>query len=123
VHPRLFNEERCCGHDLLWSGDRANFIRLAKLNVEAIRNAGIETVITSCPECYKTIRFDYEKHGIDLGFNVIHLYEFLETEIDKGAVEFNHLSTKNHIPGFLPPKPAGKFPKFSKKTDPPFISG
>jgi heterodisulfide reductase subunit D len=94
VHPRLFNEERCCGHDLLWSGDRANFIRLAKLNVEAIRDAGIETVITSCPECYKTIRFDYEKHGIDPGFDVIHLYEFLETEIDKGAVEFNHLSKK-----------------------------
>jgi heterodisulfide reductase subunit D len=94
IHPRLFNEERCCGHDLLWSGDRANFIRLAKLNVEAIRDAGIETIITSCPECYKTIEFDYKNHGLELGFNVIHLYEFLETQIDKGAVEFNYLNKK-----------------------------
>lgn len=94
VHPRLFDEERCCGHDLLWSGDRSNFMRLAKLNVEYIRDAGIETLITACPECYQTIRFDYENHGIDPGFNVIHLYEFLENEIDKGAVEFKHLSRK-----------------------------
>ena len=40
VTPRLFPEERCCGHDLLWSGDKENFVRLAKLNVEAIRTQG-----------------------------------------------------------------------------------
>ena len=34
VLPRLLEDERCCGHDLLWSGDRENFLRLARLNVE-----------------------------------------------------------------------------------------
>ena len=94
VTPRLFAQERCCGHDLLWSGDRENFVRLAKLNVEAIQNAGVTKVITSCPECYRTLRFDYEKFGVKPEFEVVHMYEFLEREIDKGAVEFNPLGKK-----------------------------
>ncbi|GBC60243.1 methyl-viologen-reducing hydrogenase subunit del ta [Desulfonema ishimotonii] len=94
VHPRLLDAERCCGHDLLWSGDRENFLRLAKLNAEMISDLGIEEVITSCPECYKTLAVDYEKHGIRTGFKVTHIYEFLEHEIDKGAVTFNDLGRK-----------------------------
>ena len=34
--------ERCCGHDLLWSGDRDNFIKLARLNAKAIEETGAE---------------------------------------------------------------------------------
>ncbi len=94
LRPRLSDAERCCGHDLLWSGDKENFLQLAKLNVEMIENLGVEEVITACPECYKTLRFDYEAHGIKPGFKVTHLYEFLETEIDKGAIAFNPLDKK-----------------------------
>ncbi|MBA4367002.1 MAG: methyl-viologen-reducing hydrogenase subunit delta [Desulfobacterium sp.] len=91
VRPRLMEMERCCGHDLLWSGDRTNFMRLAKLNVEMIQDLGIETVITACPECYYTLGFEYEKNGIQPGFTVTHLYAFLENEINKGAVTFKPL--------------------------------
>jgi heterodisulfide reductase subunit D len=94
VHPRVLGAERCCGHDLLWSGDRVNFLRLAKLNVEMIRDNGVEEVITSCPECYRTLAVDYEKNGVQTGFKVTYLYEFLETEIDKGAVAFHPLEKK-----------------------------
>jgi heterodisulfide reductase subunit D len=91
VRPRLMEMERCCGHDLLWSGDRTNFMRLAKLNVEMIQDLGIETVITACPECYYTLGLEYEKNGIQPGFTVTHLYAFLENEINKGAVTFKPL--------------------------------
>jgi len=91
VHPRVLNTERCCGHDLLWSGDVENFRRLARLNVDMLQDLGIETVITSCPECYHTLAVEYGKHGIHPHFTVTHLYEFLETEIDKGAVTFTPL--------------------------------
>ncbi len=94
VIPRLFSDERCCGHDLLWSGDKKDFVRLAKLNVEAIQSAGVKKVITSCPECYRTLRFDYEKFGVKPEFEVVHIYEFLEQEIDKGAVKFKPLEKK-----------------------------
>lgn len=94
VHPRISSSERCCGHDLLWSGDRANFLRLAKLNVETIRDSGVEEVITSCPECYRTLAIDYENNGVRTGFKVTHLYAFLEEEIDKGGVAFQPLRKK-----------------------------
>lgn len=94
VSPRLLDSERCCGHDLLWSGDRENFLRLARLNVENIEEAGVTTVITACPECYQTLAKEYEKQGITPSFTVIHLYEFLEKEIDKGAVTFNPLKRR-----------------------------
>ena len=88
IQPAILNHERCCGHDLLWSGDRKNFLKLAKLTVDSIHDLGIEEVITSCPECFKTISGDYEANGIKLNFKVTHMYEFLEKEIDKAAVSF-----------------------------------
>ena len=94
VHPRVSGAERCCGHDLLWSGDKANFLRLARLNVAKILDLGVEEVITSCPECYRTLAFDYETHGVSTGFKVTHLYEFLETEIEKNGVAFHPLGKK-----------------------------
>lgn len=88
IQPALLPNERCCGHDLLWSGDKDGFLRLAGLNVDAIHKLGIEQVITACPECYRTLAYDYPQHGVAVNFSVTHLYEFLEKEIDKGAVDF-----------------------------------
>ncbi|MBU2629705.1 MAG: hydrogenase iron-sulfur subunit, partial [Proteobacteria bacterium] len=89
VIPAVLENERCCGHDLLWSGDRDNFLKLAVLNRDILNASGIEEMITTCPECYRTFAHDYPKNGIDLDFKVTHLYEFLEKEIDRAAVTFD----------------------------------
>jgi len=89
IQPATLPNERCCGHDLLWSGDRENFLKLAKLNVDAIHARGIEELITVCPEGYRTFAHDYPRQGLELRFKVTHLYEVLEREIDKGAVAFH----------------------------------
>jgi len=91
VAPRLLADERCCGHDLLWSGDKDNFMRLARLNVDKLNQLGIETVITTCPECYMTLHATYAEQGLKPNFKVVHLYDFLEEQIDKGAVGFKPL--------------------------------
>ncbi|WP_028578806.1 hydrogenase iron-sulfur subunit [Desulfogranum japonicum] len=88
VHPRLLGDERCCGHDLLWSGEQRHFKEVARLNVERLNSLGIETMITTCPECYMTFKTTYPDMGFQLNFEVVHLYDFLEKEIDRGAVEF-----------------------------------
>jgi len=92
IHPALLDGERCCGHDLLWSGDRENFAKLARLNVEAFRDRGIEEVITACPECYHTLARDYPQQGIDPGVKVTHIFDLMEQQIDKGAVGFKELN-------------------------------
>jgi Fe-S oxidoreductase len=92
IHPAILDTERCCGHDLLWSGDRDNFIRLAGLNTEAIQARGIQEVVTACPECYRTLGHDYPRNGISIDFKVTHIFDLMEREIDKGAVAFKKLN-------------------------------
>jgi len=94
IYPAVLDGERCCGHDLLWTGDRDNFLRLARLNVEAIHDLGIKELITSCPECYRTFIHDYPDQGVKINFKVTHIFELLEKEIDKGAVGFKKLNRK-----------------------------
>ncbi len=94
IQPALLKEERCCGHDLLWSGDKENFLRLARLNAEAIQNAGVAEVVTACPECYRALSHEYPGHGIELNLKITHLYDFLDREIGKGAVDFKKIDNK-----------------------------
>ncbi len=94
IRPALLNDERCCGHDLLWTGDKENFVALAKLNAAALQDAGVEEVVTACPECYRTLAHDYKKYGIDLNIKITHIYELLEKEIDKGAIDFKKFDKK-----------------------------
>jgi len=56
--------------------------------MDMIGDLGIEEVITNCPECFWTISNDYPKHGFDLPFKITHMYDFLEREIGKGAIDF-----------------------------------
>jgi Fe-S oxidoreductase/coenzyme F420-reducing hydrogenase delta subunit len=88
ITPSLMPNERCCGHDLLWSGDRDNFLALARHNQEAFQEMGAEEIIVSCPECYRTLSRDYPAHGIEMKAKVTLLHELIEKEVDKGAVAF-----------------------------------
>jgi len=94
IYPSALQDERCCGHDLLWSGDKENFLKLAKLNVAAIHDLGIQELITVCPECYRTFVHDYPEQGIEVNFKVTHILDILEREIDKGAVGFKKLNQR-----------------------------
>ncbi|HEW89909.1 MAG TPA: hydrogenase iron-sulfur subunit, partial [Candidatus Bathyarchaeota archaeon] len=88
VKPAISPEERCCGHDLLWTGDLENFEKLARMNVEAIRETGAKTVITSCPECYRTLKVDYADLLGGLDFEVLHISEFLLKALEEGKLNF-----------------------------------
>lgn len=94
INPAIMPNERCCGHDLLWSGDRDNFLKLARLNVELLSAMGIEEVVAACPECYRAFSRDYPEHGVETGFKVTHIFELAEREISKGAVGFKKSGRK-----------------------------
>lgn len=91
VEPIVLENERCCGHDLLWSGDRENFLRLARRNAEAFAETGAEEIVTSCPECFHALNHEYAQNGVKLPVTVTHMHDFLEREISKGAVAFTPL--------------------------------
>ncbi len=60
IEPVVSAEERCCGHDLLWNGDRESFEALARHNVGLVEKSGAKTLVCSCAECLRTWRTDYQ---------------------------------------------------------------
>jgi Fe-S oxidoreductase len=62
ISYKLLENERCCGHDLLLSGDLQGFLDLGQANIAEFENNGIKKLIVSCPECYYTLKVDYPRH-------------------------------------------------------------
>ncbi len=89
VKPVVLDNEKCCGHDLLWTGDQDNFEKLAKMSVADIKKAGATRVVTACPECYRTLKKDYSELLGNQDFEVLHISELLYELIEKGEIEYD----------------------------------
>ena len=93
IKPVVMKDEVCCGHDLLWSGDRESFEALAKKNKKLLEDSGIKRIVFSCPECLSTFKNDY-----DLGNKVelVHLTEVLSENMDKIRFKENKEKVSYH---------------------------
>ncbi len=94
IFPVVLGEERCCGHDLLWTGDRENFEALCRLNYEEFQKAGVEEVVVSCPECYQVLGQFMPEVIPDMKLKVTLLSDLLTREISKGGVSFKPLKRR-----------------------------
>lgn len=88
TEPVVSNEERCCGHDALWNGNEETFKKLARLNIDLIRASGAKQVVFSCPEGYYTFKHCYPKYFGELGFEPVHILDFLADKISNGEIRF-----------------------------------
>ncbi len=83
IVPVVLSEEKCCGHDSLWSGDIETFEKLAKYNVKLFKDAGVKKIIFSCAEGYYTWKHEYKKlfQGDDeFDFEIYHITEYILKE-------------------------------------------
>ncbi|MCP4665771.1 MAG: (Fe-S)-binding protein, partial [Deltaproteobacteria bacterium] len=64
------------------------FKQLGQLNVDLIRSTGAKEVVFTCPEGYHTFKTYYPKYFGDLGFEPVHILDFLAGKINEGAIEF-----------------------------------
>jgi len=71
IEPMVMADERCCGHDLLWEGEVDTFQALRELNTEMLQASGAKRIVTTCPECTRTLKLDY-----NLGMEVLHMAAF-----------------------------------------------
>jgi Fe-S oxidoreductase len=76
IEPMLLPNERCCGHDLLWTGDTETFKKLAQLNAQMIKESGAKKIVFSCPEGYRTFKIDYPQY-VKLDCEPMHITELL----------------------------------------------
>jgi len=83
IAPVVSPRERCCGHDLLWNGDRGNFELLARHNTRLVAESGAKVLITSCAECLRTWKIDYAPFFEGKPPLLQHLTEFLAERLDQ----------------------------------------
>jgi Fe-S oxidoreductase len=75
ISYKVLENERCCGHDLLLSGDLEGFMDLGQANISELENSGVKKLIVSCPECYYTLKVDYARHFENWSMEIQHISE------------------------------------------------
>lgn len=87
----LLPDEWCCGNTLFSVGLFDEAQALARRNVDEVRKTGAKILLTSCAECYRMWKVDYPKlleiSTADLGFEVIHLVEYVDEKVKNGALK------------------------------------
>jgi len=91
IEPVVVAEERCCGHDLLWSGEEETFEKLAVANTTAFEERGVRHLLTTCAECCRTWRLDYPRYVESYQPRVQHISEFLAERMAGENLSFRHL--------------------------------
>ncbi len=85
-------KENCCGTPMLVAGKWDVFIETIKKNIAAVKEAGADTVVTSCPACDMMWRYFYSvwarKLGIEYDIKARHYSEILAEQINKGEFTF-----------------------------------
>lgn len=102
ISPVVLPNEKCCGHDMLWLGQKKTFEDLKEQNKKAIEDSKAERIITTCAEGYYTLKKEY-----DLEAEVIHISQFLADKIESMEPDFK--ATKKMKVTYHDPCRLGRF--------------
>ena len=80
----------CCGRPMLMAGRLEQAAQLVEKNTEIIMNSGADTLLLSCPICYRIFRENYSLPGIE----VIHHTEYFERLVFSGRIRVSKGNTK-----------------------------
>jgi Fe-S oxidoreductase len=83
IMPAVSESEVCCGHDAYWTGQTDLVRDLARRNVKAIKQAGAERVVFSCPECYQMFKSVYPGLVGKLGIEPVFIIDLVEEKLNR----------------------------------------
>ena len=90
VDFRILTNENCCGSPVYMTGQMEKAKEIAEENVNIFKEAGIESIITSCAGCYRTWKDTYpNKFGLNHGIEVKHLPEFIREKLKNNELNFS----------------------------------
>ena len=73
----------CCGRPMFTAGRVAEAEALVRKNEEIILNSGADTLLVSCPICYKMFRENYQLPGI----HIVHYVPFINQLVKSGKLK------------------------------------
>lgn len=77
IEPAVSNEERCCGHDALWSGDTKTFDALGERNRAWLAASPAKRIVFLCPACASVFREELPARGAGVAQELVTISEFL----------------------------------------------
>jgi Fe-S oxidoreductase len=80
-------DEQCCGGPLWRTGQVAAAAEQVRANLSALARRGVKTIITSCAECFGTLRGFYPRIA-DFPFEVRHISQVVQDAIESGQLTF-----------------------------------
>ena len=85
-------KENCCGTPMLVGGKWDVYAETIKQNIQAVKDAGADTVVTSCPACDMMWRQVYpkwaKKLGLEFNIKTRHYSEIIAEKLAKGEFKF-----------------------------------
>lgn len=107
IDPVVLPQEVCCGHDKLWLGHEDTFLALARKNVDMILATGAKRIVTSCPECFRTLKLDYPEH-FDFPVEVVHTTQFIAEQLAEGKLHWKDKGVEERVVTYQDPCRLGK---------------
>jgi Fe-S oxidoreductase len=87
----LGGEEWCCGSPYFVTGAKKAAKTTAQHNIKKMQELGIKRIITGCPGCYKSLKFEYlELLEKDHGIEILHTSEWMEKLIHQKKISFTN---------------------------------
>ena len=82
----LGDREVCCGMPAFDVGCEDEFASLAKENLQMINALNVKTIVTSCPGCATTMKYQWTRYG-ELKPKVMHVSEFCAQLLREGRLK------------------------------------
>ncbi len=100
----LGTEEVCCGSIFRRIGDEGSFRDCMQKNIKTFNNLGVETIVTACAGCARTILEDYREFADSEGAvkpRVVHVVQYIQDLLKDGKLEAkkeNNIHVTYHDP-------------------------
>lgn len=86
-------DEVCCGGRAESMGFAGELVKYADHTLEALKAAGVETLVNPCADCYQCYKVEYDKIGKKPDVEILHITEYLHRLIGNGTIKL-----KNEVP-------------------------
>jgi Fe-S oxidoreductase len=84
--------EKDSGHDVRRFGEETLFMALRDHNVEAIKESGVQRIVTADPHAYNALKHDYKDVP-----PVEHISQVIASGVKTGKIKFNPVENKNSV--------------------------
>jgi Fe-S oxidoreductase len=84
--------ERDSGHEVRRFGEETLFMALRDHNVEAIKNSGVQRIVTADPHAYNALKHDYKDVP-----PVEHISQFIAREVKAGKISFKPVKDEKNV--------------------------